>query len=182
MMDLITWLTLLIPVPACIIASFAAMKLLLAYIPKRLDLIVSDFIKEAALPMITDSLNSPGDSLEEVRPVIEEHLDHFLGVKLGKEMPMVGMFVGEKTIAQMKQLFMQELALLFPEVMNRYVSGLMQKITSPAAGKTVAGRFRAAILPVLSKTLNRIPVFGSLTGIIISLLQFIIFSGMKSTQ
>ena len=36
-------------------------------------------------------------SLDKIMPVIEEHIDQFLRVKLGKEMPMISAFIGDKT-------------------------------------------------------------------------------------
>lgn len=57
-------------------------------------------------------------------PQIEVHVDHFLNVKLKEQMPVVGMLVGERTIAQMKGIFLNELELLFPEVMDGYLSAL----------------------------------------------------------
>src|ERR1044072_154817 len=38
------------------------------------------------------------ERLKELNPVIEAHLDNFLKVKLQEKMPMISMFVGEKTL------------------------------------------------------------------------------------
>ena len=42
-------------------------------------------------------------------PQIEPHLDDFLRRRLGKKMRMIRMFVGENTIRQLKDGFMEEL-------------------------------------------------------------------------
>src|SRR5689334_14885864 len=44
---------------------------------------------------IEQKIADPGN-LDRIMPVIEEHVDEFLRVKLPKEMPMISMFIGEK--------------------------------------------------------------------------------------
>jgi len=41
-------------------------------------------------------INSP-ENFQKIMPLIEEHVDAFLRVKLPKQMPMIGMFIGDKT-------------------------------------------------------------------------------------
>ena len=60
-------------------------------------------------------------------PAAEKHIDNFLRVRLGKERQhalMISMFIGEKTILQLKEVFMQELAELFPVIMKSYINNL----------------------------------------------------------
>jgi uncharacterized membrane protein YheB (UPF0754 family) len=64
------------------------------------------------------------DTLEKVKPLIESHIDTFLHDKLKTAMPVVGMFIGEKISARLKELFMQELEDLFPSVMSQFIGGL----------------------------------------------------------
>ena len=47
-------------------------------------------------------------------PMIEDHVDEFLRHKLGKEMPCLSLFIGDKTIKHSKWIFMQELEDAFP--------------------------------------------------------------------
>jgi len=61
---------------------------------------------------------------QKIMPVIEEQIDHFLRVKLKQAMPVVGMFVGDKTIGQLKAVFVTELEQIFPTVMKNYAAGL----------------------------------------------------------
>lgn len=172
-MDLMTWITLLVPIPLCAAISLALKKWLLAYVPRRLHALLPDLLKTTAGPAFIETIKSKGANIEDIQPLIEEHLDHFLEVKLIKEMPVVGMFVGDKTIAQLKQLFMQELELLFPEVMNRYLNTLTAKL---ATEKFSLESIRSLILPVLSKELNNILLLGTLSGVLISLVQLALFS------
>jgi uncharacterized membrane protein YheB (UPF0754 family) len=57
-------------------------------------------------------------------PLIEHHIDDFLRNRLKTAIPMIGMLIGDRTISQLKAVFMQELEVIFPEVLNKYVSDL----------------------------------------------------------
>src|SRR5688572_19705684 len=65
-------------------------------------------------------------TLQPMMPFIETHIDEFLRHKLGKAMPVVSMFVGEKTISQMKGIFMNELESLLPAVIDRFLQESLQ--------------------------------------------------------
>jgi len=67
-------------------------------------------------------------NLEKILPLIDKHIDDFLRNKLPIEIPMVAMFVGDKTIITLKQSFLKEMQLLFPEVMKGYVDNLKDKM------------------------------------------------------
>ena len=80
-------------------------------------------------------------TLAPLLPTIESHIDEFLRFKLGKAMPVVGMFVGDRTINQMKGIFMEELKILFPVIMQQF----LQASTMPST-----------LRPVLLTELHRI--------------------------
>src|SRR5215467_996354 len=65
--------------------------------------------------LIQEKVTDPAQ-VQKIMPVIEEHVDHFLRNKLKKEMPMVGMLIGEKTIGSLKKVFLAELENMFPAV------------------------------------------------------------------
>ena len=68
------------------------------------------------------------DNLEKLMPMVETQIDHFLREKLAQEMPMISMFIGDKTIGKVKGVFMDELRSLFPRLMQEYASTLSEKI------------------------------------------------------
>ncbi len=65
------------------------------------------------------SKNAMDTQFEAVLPYIDEQLDHFFTTKLGEKMPIVSMFIGDKTVAQLKSVFLEELQLLFPELVGK---------------------------------------------------------------
>lgn len=91
-------------------------------------------------------------------------------------MPVVGMFVGDKTINNLKALFIAELEQLFPEIMKNYMSTLQQEIDLAAmiTGKLIAdpaSAMEAVFLRLLKKELKMVRLMGALAGCIIGLLQ-----------
>ena len=71
------------------------------------------------LPLLTK--NDPFDHL---KPLINENLDDFFRHKLSAKLPMISMFIGEKTIEELKEVFMEELALLFPMLITEFSAHL----------------------------------------------------------
>jgi hypothetical protein len=55
---------------------------------------------------------------EAVLPLIDQQLDHFFTHKIGEKLPMVSMFIGEKTIGQLKAVFIEELGMIFPSLVS----------------------------------------------------------------
>ena len=68
------------------------------------------------------------DNLKKVMPLIEQHVDEFLKVKLKAEIPVIGMFIGDKTILSIKKVFLQEIEILFPEIMNAFAGNLKKEM------------------------------------------------------
>lgn len=68
------------------------------------------------------------ESVKKILPAVEVHIDTFLRQRLKEVFPMISMFIGDKTINQLKQVFMNELETLFPVVMKNYISNLKQDL------------------------------------------------------
>lgn len=128
---------------------------------------------------ITDPQN-----VQRILPAVEEHIDHFLRSKLKEAMPMISMFIGEKTIAQLKTVFMRELEELFPVILSQYVSHLREDLDLEriVVGK-IAGfsndRLEAMLNEFLTKEFRFVEVIGAALGFLIGLLQILITLLMK---
>ncbi len=75
------------------------------------------------LPLLTKN-----DAFDNLKPVINEKLDDFFRHKLSAKLPMISMFIGEKTIEELKEVFMEELALLFPMLISEFSVHLNQDL------------------------------------------------------
>jgi hypothetical protein len=79
-----------------------------------------------ASPSFSSALNAE-NVLEQVRPEIEGHIDHFLEVKLKTVFPLLSQFIGAKTQGQMKSAFMDEMDRLFPELLEKFSASFLSR-------------------------------------------------------
>ena len=77
------------------------------------------------LPLLTKN-----DAFDNLKPVINDKLDDFFRHKLSAKLPMISMFIGEKTIEELKEVFMEELALLFPMLISEFSAHLNKDLHS----------------------------------------------------
>ncbi|MFM6994281.1 MAG: hypothetical protein ACKOWO_04090 [Sediminibacterium sp.] len=68
------------------------------------------------------------DSFETLKPIMNEKLDDFFRHKLSVKLPMISMFIGDKTIEELKGVFMEELAILFPLLITQFSSNLNKAV------------------------------------------------------
>jgi len=124
---------------------------------------------------IEEKITSP-DSLKKIMPVVETHVDEFLRHRLKEAFPMIGMFIGEKTINSLKEIFMKELETIFPVIMRNYVQNLQQEINLEQLVATKVAAFpmdqlEAMLNQNLSKQLRMAGLMGALVGLLIGLVQ-----------
>jgi uncharacterized membrane protein YheB (UPF0754 family) len=92
---------------------------------------------------ITDPAN-----LQKIMPAIEEHIDDFLRNKLKKEMPVISMFIGDKTVNSLKQVFMNELQDLFPQIMSKMATNFTSDLN---IAELVTSKISSISLPEIEK-------------------------------
>jgi hypothetical protein len=61
-------------------------------------------------------------------PIIDEKLDDFFRHRLTEKLPMISMFIGDKTIQQLKSVFMEELKQMFPTLMQSFASNMQKDL------------------------------------------------------
>jgi hypothetical protein len=112
------------------------------------------------------------EAIEKILPVAEEHIDHFLRVKLPAAMPMLSMFISDKLVADMKAIFMAELKELFPAIITQYLSNAKSTI---AIDRIVASKIEVMdmnkVKASLEGTLSKVALFGALIGFLTGLFQ-----------
>ena len=127
---------------------------------------------------IEEKISSP-ENLKKIMPMIENHIDDFLRNRLGNEMPVISMFIGDKTISKLKEAFMKEIELLFPQVMKQYAVNLKDELDlEQIVIKKVSGfssdKLEEVLLQIMSKEFRFVEIIGAVIGFIIGLLQVII--------
>lgn len=124
---------------------------------------------------IADKITNP-ENIEKVMPVVETHIDHFLRVKLAEKMPVISMFIGDKTINELKGVFMEELKTLFPTLMESYINNLQQdldleQIVTQKVAAFSSDKLEDILNSIMSKEFRFVEIIGAVLGFIIGLLQ-----------
>jgi uncharacterized membrane protein YheB (UPF0754 family) len=127
---------------------------------------------------IEDKITHP-DNLKKVMPLVDEHIDGFLKTKLSAAIPMLSMFIGDKTIAQIKDVFMVELEELFPQLMKNYMGTLQQeldleKIVIAKVSNFSSDKLEQVLNDIMAKEFRFVEIIGGVLGFIIGLLQVLI--------
>jgi uncharacterized membrane protein YheB (UPF0754 family) len=123
---------------------------------------------------ITDPAN-----LDKIMPMVDEHIDHFLRVKLADAMPVISMFIGDKTINQLKEVFLKEMRELFPVIMSNYMGKLkdqldLEQIITDKVASFSSDKLESILNQIMAKEFKFVEIIGGVLGFIIGLLQVFI--------
>lgn len=127
---------------------------------------------------IEEKISSP-ENLKKVMPLIEQHIDEFLRHKLSDEMPVISMFIGDKTINKMKGAFMKELELIFPQLMKQFAGNLkteldLEHIVINKVSNFSSDKLEELFYQIMSKEFRFVEIIGAVIGFIIGIVQIII--------
>jgi len=127
---------------------------------------------------IEEKISNP-DNVKKILPLVETHIDDFLRNKLKEQMPMISMFIGDKTINNLKTVFMQEIEILFPTVMKQFAGNLqneldIEKIVVAKVAGFSSDKLEELLLQIMSKEFRFVEIIGGVIGFLIGLLQIII--------
>ena len=127
---------------------------------------------------IQGKITSP-QNLQKLMPMIENHVDGFLRNKLSDEMPFLSLFIGNKTINSLKKIFMQELEILFPQLMKNYAGHLkaeldLEKIVTEKVSAFSTDKLEDILYQIMSKEFRFVEILGGVIGFIIGIFQVLI--------
>ena len=119
-------------------------------------------------------------NIKKVMPVVEDHVDDFLRNKLKEKIPMIGMLIGEKTVNNLKEVFLKEIEELFPQVLTRFSSNLSEQLD---VEKMVTDKITSVSAQqwgkILSPALKYFQIAGAIAGLIIGLVDWLIIMIVK---
>jgi len=114
------------------------------------------------LPELTQA-----DSFQKILPFIDAKLDEFFKERLVQKMPIISMFIGDKTIAQLKEVFLEELHQIFPALLSEY-----KQSTASAFLFNLEAKWSKKLETYLLKATQRIRItaffFGFIWGLILN--------------
>jgi len=119
------------------------------------------------------------EKLKVLSPIIEAHIDVFLKEKLKEKMPAIAMFIGDKTIDMMKKSLMDEIDLLLPNLLGRYVGGLTEQLDIEKAlvarlEALPEGKIEALLHEHLGREKQKFQMLGALSGLVIGLVLMLL--------
>ncbi|MBC7850259.1 MAG: DUF445 domain-containing protein [Chitinophagaceae bacterium] len=178
------YLLILLPIVSALIgwllATWIVRHFVFTVIPNQQRAFAAQIGKLAAEQLVSfkaleEKIAGP-ESIGKIMPVIEGHIDHFLRHKLSKAMPVISMFIGDKTINQLKEVFMKELNVIFPETMKSYVQNLetdldIEQLVSDKIGSFPVGQIQDMLLTKLSRPINKFKIATALFAALISILN-----------
>lgn len=119
------------------------------------------------------------ENVKQLMPFVEEHIDYFLRNKLSEQMPIISMFIGDKTITQLKTVFLAELETMFPLIMSKYMGHLqeqldLEKIVTEKVSNFSTEKLEEILVGIMSKEFRFVEIIGGVLGFLIGLLQVVI--------
>lgn len=134
------------------------------------ELIHIDEIKEA--------IKKP-ENLTEVFDLIDEKIEAFLRTKLGQAMPLLAMFINDKTIATIKEVLSEEVKGMLPTAIDRFADNLekhfdIEQVVFEKVAAFPVEKLESVLMGILQKELKFIEVVGAILGAIIGLVQVIL--------
>jgi len=143
---------------------------------EKLGKLVSDEL--LSFQDIESKITNPAN-IDQLMPQIDAHIDHFLRVKLADQMPVISMFIGDKTIQQMKSVFMAELKELFPGIMKTYMGNLqrdldLEKIVVDKVKGFSSDKLEQILNDIMAKEFRFVEIIGGVLGFLIGIIQVIL--------
>lgn len=127
---------------------------------------------------IEQKITNP-NNVKMLMPMVEEQIDNFLRNKLKEKMPIISMFIGDKTISELKTVFTQELEEMFPKIMSNYMTKLQQdldleKIVFEKVSNFSSDKLEEILNDIMNKEFRFVEIIGAVLGFIIGLVQIFI--------
>ncbi len=148
--------------------------------PKRQEEIASKLAKMVSSELfsfteIEKKIADP-ENVAKLIPALEIHIDNFLREKLPIAIPMIGMLIGDRTIVQLKGVFIKELETMFPVLMKQYMIILQtnldfEKIVDEKVRTFFSNSLEEILHKSFAKEFKFVQIFGAVIGFIIGLLQ-----------
>ncbi len=119
------------------------------------------------------------ENIDKIMPLVEEKVDYFLRKKLSDALPIISMFIGDKTINQVKEVFMEELKTMFPQMMNQYVNNLkselnLEQIVVDKVNGFSTDKLEEILQKIMNKEFRFVEIIGGVLGLLIGIVQVVI--------
>ncbi len=129
---------------------------------------LQNFIQNLQIESIVPASSSSAQ-FEAILPLIDDKFDEFFKEKLGEKMPMISMFIGDKTVTQLKAIFLEELQLIFPIVLNQYLTNSKDDFAN-----NLSSKWRFVLEPLLLKATRKYRIIAFTIGLIWGIITLLV--------
>ncbi len=127
---------------------------------------------------ISSKINSP-DTIQKIIPIVEERVDHFIKTKLTEELPLLSMFIKDKTLDNIKKGIVNEVETMFPAMIGQMTANMKQdldveKIVVDKVSNFSSDKLEEILVSIMKKEFKFVEIIGGVLGFLIGLLQIVI--------
>jgi uncharacterized membrane protein YheB (UPF0754 family) len=127
---------------------------------------------------ITSRITS-AENVKNILPHIEARIDDFLRHRLSDAMPVLSMFIGDKTIGKIKGVFMTELEAMLPDMLQAYMGSLqkdldLEKIVIDKVNNFSSDKLEEILQKMMNKEFRFVEIIGGVLGFIIGVVQVVV--------
>ncbi len=127
---------------------------------------------------ISSKINSP-ETIHKIIPIVEERVDHFIKTKLTEELPLLSMFIKDKTLDNIKKGIVHEVETMFPAMIGQMTANMKQdldveKIVVDKVSHFSSDKLEEILVSIMKKEFKFVEIIGGVLGFLIGLLQIII--------
>ena len=127
---------------------------------------------------IVVKINKP-ETIQMALPHIEEHIDKFIKVKLKEEIPLLSMFINDKSIESIKRGMVKEIEQLFPTLINKMTDSVkseldIEKIVTEKVSNFSSDKLEQILNAIMSKEFRFVEIIGAVLGFLIGLVQILL--------
>jgi len=119
------------------------------------------------------------ESVSAMLPAAETAIDDFLRKKLVEKMPMLSMFITDRLINELKNIFIDEIKTLFPILINEYADKILNKHELKSTIQNYLNNLSAEQIEIYIKKntliLKVLNWWGFIIGFLIGILQLCLF-------
>jgi uncharacterized membrane protein YheB (UPF0754 family) len=127
---------------------------------------------------IVAKINKP-ETIQKAIPHIEDHIDKFIKVKLKEEIPLLSMFINDKSIESIKRGMVKEIEQLFPTLITKMTDGVkgeldIEKIVTDKVSNFSSDKLEEILNAIMSKEFRFVEIVGAVLGFIIGIIQILL--------
>jgi uncharacterized membrane protein YheB (UPF0754 family) len=151
--------------------------------PKRQKLFATRIAKVVGeellhIDEIKEAIKKP-ENLSTVYDLIDERIDNFLKTKLGQAIPLLAMFINDKSIAAIKNVLSEEVKGMLPGAIDTFTDNIekhfdIEQVVFDKVAAFPVEKLEDVLMGILQKELKFIETVGAVLGGIIGIIQVLI--------